>query len=375
MSMSRFLSGLLNTISVRFIKDLILVFAIAFLVLAVLTYAWQGRTTEQSFVQQTQTRQQVIARAGAKSVEIFLKSLGDTMTLLASNNQIVEADEGGVEVLNQFYSAWNDTSVNGVVFIDANGIVKFSSGRSGRSLSGVNLADRDYFAWAKGANKGEIFLGEPVISRLGSDEGQYILTIATPVHSDGEFNGALAIGMLISDISSTYFEPLRITKDTQVYLLNREGVILKSPYQQLLGVNYLDYLEGVSYKGSYAVRNEFSFMLSVPTERKLDVILPEADNENELMRFLIATSPIVIGNNRWTLALASPMKKTFAFISPFYRHQTTMLMLVIGSVLGITLLGIVAHRIIERNSYLEGFTYGRDYGDREDKKKSKRKSV
>ncbi len=344
------------------INRLLIFLIVIFVGLASIFYFLAEKRTEASLVDQMLHREQVIARAGAKSIESFLELSGNSLAFLATNHCVVNINEETQMALDSFVDEWKETSLVEVILTDKDGQIIFIANREDTGQKpGIIVADRDYFIAAKKANQGEVFIGKPFLPRLGAYEGQYLLSLATPVYRENEFQGVLGEGILLSELTKTYLNPLKISKDTQIYLLNQEGILLHSYYPELVGKNVIEYLEGNSYLGSDKIIDWIKGKLAEPEEGKFVFPMQNLDNKTEFKRYLLAYTPFSLGERHFILAVATPREDALAFFPTFYGNQIGALVFVIFMVLAFSALLILAVRMAERDGYLHGFKNGRSH--------------
>lgn len=344
------------------INRLLILLIVIFVGLASIFYLLAGKRTEASLVDQMLHREQVITRAGAKSIESFLELSGNSLAFLATDHCVVNVDEETRMVLDSFVDEWEETPLVEVILTDKDGQVIFIANRedTGRK-PGIIVADRDYFNAAKEAKSGEVFTGKPFLPRLGAYEGQYLLSLATPVYKENEFQGVLGAGILLPELTKTYLNPLKISKDTQVYLINQEGVFLHSFYPELVGKSAIEYLEENSYPGSDKIVDWVEGKLAESEEGKYVFPMQNLNNKTEFERYLLAYAPFNLGERHFILAVATPQRDALAFFPPFYGNQVGTLVFTIFMVLAFSALLILAIRMAERDGYLHGFKNGRKH--------------
>ena len=327
-----FLNKLAN--SVVFFMTVIL------LVLAVVFFLGFGTSARAALIEQMLHREQIIARSGANSIETFMNLVGNSIKIIAKGTPTPED-------LDVFTEKWNDTPVVGIILTDASGEVIVNSNRTGELGTGVNLSDRDYFIWAKTAAEGQVYVSAPVISRLGTSKGKFIVLVSSPVVENGEFKGVLAGAALLSDVPGYFLEPLKISPATRIYLLDDSGVILSSGVPQLIGVNYIDYLASNPFLGSVATVPTFKKALASKEEGKIDIALQDETNQ-KLTRYLIAYTPLLLnGDERhWLLAIATPAEDALVYMGPIYARQFVAIIVAFLAVLalGIRLAKVIAYR-------------------------------
>lgn len=368
---------LLNGFS-RFYTDKINRILILFIVIFVSTgsgyYYIAGYRTEKFLNEQMLHREQIIVRAGTKSIESFLELAGYSFVELAENSEVIQMQKGTQDVLENFISNWKDTPLVEVVLIDKEGVVQFVANDTETFLkSGISVIDRDYFIAASQAKSGEVFIGKPILPRLGAFEGRFILSMSTPVLENGELKGVLGCAILLSELTKTYLDPLRISEDTQIYLINEEGIFLHSFYPELIGKSAIEYFEENSYSGGDKIVAFIKEGLTTNEEGKFSFVMPNLYNKAEIKRNLLAYSALTVGDNHFILVVSTPVDDAMTFFGPFFRNQIMALVLILLSILSFSAFLIMAIRIDRKDAYLDGFTAGRNHRKEEKKESELRK--
>ncbi|MFC1710270.1 cache domain-containing protein [Patescibacteria group bacterium] len=348
----------------KYLKRILLMF-VAFCILAAgLVYWWAGEQTKESLVEQTLHREQVIARSGARSIESFIDLASSSLLTydhFVSESQIDEIDK----ILEDYSNEWNDTPVAGFIYIDEDGIIKSHASKSSTRSVGVSVEDREYYKWAKEANDDDVFISKPLVSRIGESKGKYTIAVVTPIMNDGEFDGALTMGLLLSDITKKYLDPLKISEDTNVYLIDLEGTILHSPDTSLIGENYFNFLSVLAKDGEI-ISIDLKSMVSAKDEGKL--VYTKVDSNPMLPNKQLLTFSKVdpVGQkesniNPWYVVIETPSDDAEAFFGPFRNHLVLMLFFAIFVILGLFAIGLVTYRISQRDAYVDGFMHGRKH--------------
>lgn len=297
-----------------------------------MVYLRLSALSQKALVEQILHREQVISRAGARAMEVFLKDLQSSIVVLAIDPTPTK--------LREFVARSQPGPVVGVIITDSEGKVKLSVNRSQIPLAGlVTIADRDYFVWAKTAMSGEVDFGKSIVSKVGASKGKYILPVTTPLIKAGQFQGVLTMAVLLEDLISRYLEPLKLSEETRIYLLNREGVILAK-------------------EGEQSIAEGLNQALVVGKEQKLDLVLTDEQRSGRLTRFLIATSPIELKNRHWVLAVASPVEEAHLFSGPFRQSFSLALILFLLIILALSAFGVVYTKMVHQDAYEEGYSDG-----------------
>jgi len=259
---------------------------------------------------------------------------------------------------------WKEEPIGGIILTDKNGVVIYNSNRLGTRDIGSDISDRDYFKSLKSSSKeGEFIIGSPVISQMGASKGKYIVALASPVVTNGQFNGILAVSLILSDLADKYLDPLKISPQTRVYMIDSNGVIMHSPFSNLIGVNYFEYLNKSNLKDSDKIIDSLDVILRTSGESKLDIFLP-AEPNFQLKRYLIAVSTVDIStfsnSLNWKLAIATPVDDAFLFLYPYSSFSIVYLLFGLFIVLAFSALIILIIKIEMAKAYKEGFNNAKE---------------
>ena len=288
---------------------------------------WRVSST---LVEQTLRKQELAAKAGSKSINIFVKNLGFQTSIFATRMSIISPNtQDTPQALKNLVEGMSTTPMTGVILTDSRGIVLYGYEKPGSFAGGMDISDREYFKWAKGASEGEIYVSAPINSRLGFSEGRYIVPLATPVIKEGKFNGVLVTAFFIDEITTQYLDELKIRDNTRIYLIDKEGVIISSPTEALLGQNYLDYIKNSNIDGSNEIYETLSSALASDTAGQIHISLPDETKSGTLTRFLIGYAPVELDNSRWVLAIATPVSDALASLTPLYFRDLGIIGLVV----------------------------------------------
>ena len=272
-----------------------------------------GKGTETAATSQLLERDKIVARAASSNIASFFQVFGDSLAVLSNLDSMERRDGSTVHDLDVFVDQWRESDlVGGVVLTDRQGIVRFNSNVLGTHDLGADLSDRDYFVWARNqAEEGMYYIGVPVVSRLGATEGETIVPVASPVFQDGAFLGVVATSVRIYPLTSRFLRFMKFSEETDVYLLDQRGGVLYSNNGKVISDNI---------KNRVVVGKEGGFRVDGS---------------------LVSFSPVVLGEQHWSLAVANPARKVNELAEPVYIRQTAVMLLVFFSFL---LFGMVASR-------------------------------
>lgn len=345
-----------------------------------MAYLRSANMTDQSLIEQTQHREQVIATAGARSIESFLNLSANSMAILANQVRVNDASGETDQVLHEFVSRWSNTPLLEVILIDKSGSVVKIVNKDDMPLEGkISLADRDYVKRALSAKNGEVILGIPILARLGVYKGQYIVPIASPIYSNGSVEGVVSSAIVLSELTKNYLDPLRISGNTTIYLEDTNGLILSSYVPELTGKNLYEVISQNPFPGSkqlMAIVKAKMDQVRFSKEGKLDFVRNDYYDKLKFTRELLVYSTVNLSSSyytylapdtNWVLAVETPASDAFAFEGPFVRNQFRVVTMFIVVVLVFSFIYIYSVRLAMKEGYLDGYT------DAERKRKSKHK--
>ncbi len=339
---------------------LLLIPIILFIVASVFFRYFLEDQSQASLKEQTLLRQQVITRSGAKSITSFLELLSHSLVLLASDLDLQGEKQ---EDLNAFAVEWEGTPVWGVIYVDENGLRQTVSTSNFEMIEiNVNIANTEVFEWSKTATEGEVYIGEPWIPR-GVKNPQPVIPVLTPVVRDGQIKGFIGVPVVISQLANEYLDPLKISEETRIYLINNKGVIIYSSLEQLTGQDYLEVLKEKQFPEKERADSLLRQALQSGEEGKMDILLPN-EKTGELTRFLIAYNSIRRNGEHYVLAVATPVEDALAFHQPYRILKKVSFFIVFLSIIGFSAFIVIAVRIAKRDAYFDGFNHGKNHNEK-----------
>jgi len=162
---------------------------------------------------------------------------------------------------------------------------------------------------------------------------EYVIPLATPIYSNGEFAGVLAAAISLSDLSEKYLVSLKIVEHNEIFLLSNDGTLLHAPYDDLIGINFYEFLEKRPYPGSESLAKYAREKLEKKEKGSIKMIFP-ASPERKPTPMLTAYAPIEFNDAYWMLALAIPLDEALSFAMPFFINQLgTSIMILLATIL------------------------------------------
>jgi hypothetical protein len=349
------------------VNRLLLLVMVAFLVTGALAYTVAEVRIKEALGDQVLHRQEVVGRAGAKSMRSFLELLSHSLAILASN---IDLESDFQPVLDAFANEWEGTPAWGVVFIDQEGIrsqVSFSRDVEVTDPQ-LDVADLEIFQEVRKSAEGEVIMGGPLVSR-GVKSSELIIPVAISLRKDGQFRGALAVPVVVSDLTKEYLDPLKISEETRVYLMNSDGMVLYSPIDKLIGLNYFEVLKKRNFPGREGAERRLREILAKGEEGKVKIELPD-EVTGGLTQFLIAYAPVRKHDGEsCLLGIAVPVEETRQYFEPLRVNLIAGVVFVLLWVLAVTALMILMRRLAQKEAFEAGFAEGKKLSQEKEVKK------
>lgn len=353
------LTGFANYVRIHRNRNLLFIVA-CFTAISVL-FAYVFEKIYVSVLQQeTLQRKQLAARSGANAIETFIDLIGMHTYHLALEASETSSKKETTAALENYLATFKDYPIKGVVLTDKEGVVKYVTNPVNTNYTGVSLADRNYFKSLKADLTQSYIISTPVTSKLGATAGESILVVASPIVKDGEFSGIVASSILLSELTNKYFEPLKLKKDTQVNLVNSEGIVLSSTDSSQVGKNYIDELKYAGPIYFYKDLNTQKVSMDTKVENKLDVYLSSSANTGDGARYLVASAPLKHNKGEyWSVVISSPVENAFDYRFLFERYSLAVLVYLIFVIMFLSFYNIMENKMIRKLAYKEGLRRGK----------------
>lgn len=304
------------------------IWILATILLGLIFYFFMGRIIGSPISDQQLSILQTISRAEKSNIIAYFQSFGNAVAVLAQQRSIVLQNANAPIDMETFIDQRReDGFIGGVALTDKEGRVQLNANILRTKDTGVSLADRDYFLWAKEeGEKGKYYIGKPVIGRGQSTKGQYIIPVAAPVYLDQEFAGIVVSSVKLQSIMERTFGLMKISNDKNVYISDEDGgLIYSSSEPNKVGSNVSELFS------DKALREGIVNALKAAEGGRF-----KTDN------YLVAYSPIKLGAQNWLLIVTSPSQEITNITVPIYLRLTALIILISISIF---LFGIVSVRI------------------------------
>lgn len=338
LSVVRIFSPMFKRLTLKFsnLFNSIFFFALLLLVfLGVIFYLILGKGARSALVEQMLHREQSSVRTGASSIATFFELAGNTLVTMSNRDEILKPGSQTDILLESVMLKWKDTPVTSIILTDKDGKVINAAYRELPGEIGISIANREYFLWAKNTESSEFYVSAAIKSRLRG-ENYYIVPVASPViDKEGNFNGLLAFGVSIDQLTDDYMSHLKISDKTEIYITKHDGSFIYSSTEELLGENFFEFLEKHPFLGSEIIIEELKERLENVQEGKLEVAYPEnVGTTLPLKTRLIAYSPVFVKDREWILVIATPIEDVLVSMTPIYFRQAASVLIIFLAFLG-----------------------------------------
>ena len=338
---------------------LLLVIAIVGIGLAIISYQYSTITASEIAeiaAQDVKSNANIevyeLARILVRSIESI------SINLRTLSTAILFSENGNMGAYNLMNAAQNGTSelTEGYYLIDEEGKLLATSDNNnlGSNSIGQNLSNKEYFSVPKMTNKpyfgtaveaknkfSHLYISFPIITKYNGSNDTTNLN-----NRESDFKGVVVATISLGDLGRFLQKELSPNFESTLGLIDRNGVILYSRNEEVVGRNYL--------------APEFQSLIPAEIKDSYNKILEnglqgKSGSQDFLLRGNVTTlayQPVVIdGRHIWTLYLSAPhnLASNVGFLINQQKNFSTIVVIVIGS-----LAFGIAFLILSWNKRLEG---------------------
>ncbi|MCX6354379.1 MAG: cache domain-containing protein [Candidatus Aureabacteria bacterium] len=325
-------------------------------------FAWLNHYDfERALIAQSQQLLLTIARSEAQSLGEYIGDIQQEMEILSSNAVLRKAfAEGRRQTSGETQAALDDSYrdvenlVDVICMIDRHGVVIRSS-PARESTVGQDLSQTPDIAAALAARKAYI----SGIFRLPS--GVRAVAFSQPVFEDKVLIGLMRAVLSVERINDLITH-INQSGLTYAFVRDEHGMLVSYPDAALLGMDMAVALQGrIPRAGVTALREEIGAMGEY-SEGTNVILLPTAGVGPEIVQTIVAFTPVRIGVNMWSIAVAMDCRM---IAGPLHRNVRDNLVFVcfVFGILGI-LLGVM-YRIRKKRVQLATSTRALDIINRQ----------
>lgn len=308
----------------KFIVTLVLILITTTSILFWLHHATQAVRGEARarFFDQYNRQQYLMAELASRTLEEMFSNFQHSLDLAASlfEGKKVNPQRVGeiMSTLKKINSALANTAAAELTVFDRHGTVIAMDPLDPYTL-GRNYAWRDYYLWTKNQGKpGQTYLSPFMRMEGGIFRGNKALILAKGIYSPkGEFQGVVMFVLNINELVRKNVLSVRVGKAGYAWLVDTGNrTVLVDPHGETNGKSFEEALLP-KWQGLY------NLLLSTrdgkPGSGWYDY--ESLEDPNQTVRKLVSYHPIRIGNQLWTLGVATPEKEVDALLSTFMHQQ------------------------------------------------------
>ncbi|MEN6466264.1 MAG: PAS domain S-box protein [Syntrophaceae bacterium] len=305
----------------KFTKPLVVSLLLLLLCVAVLFSVYVQIKRDR--INQFNARQMVQARQAAIGIETYFNYLIQSMTLLASDDNIVKLDNQGMDQITGFLAV-SAPFLKNVSRVGSSGIIQFSTPAR---LAGRDVSHRAYFKEITRTHK-------PVVSDVfNSLPGYRAVSIQVPVFRDGKFDGTVGALLDFDDLAKFYVENLKTEEEGYAWLINSQGTEIHCPVPGHVGKSVFDNCRdfpGIIAMAEKMVRGESGTMTYKYNRLRGKI--------SETLVKQAVYMPVKVGGTFWSIVVATPEDSIVALMADFRNKMLAgaALILLIGCVITYT---------------------------------------
>lgn len=315
---------------VRTIRNLLILVLIIFFSVFVLIRDKAEKEVVWTETTRIGTDKQLMAFAGARRMEEFLRRVETDLQILSHTESVVNLSKDQArELFEDAVDRYEDTPLVSFVRVNKDGKVMLSINRQRvRVEEGVDVSDREYFIWAESQTSNDnAFLSDPVIARAGPIKGKKALTITVTVFSGGEFDGLVFASLDLSKLVDDYVTSLVVYAGSDVMLWDEKGTVLVGLIQkdmtdqnifEVIGARYADRQEEYERQFEEVLGGRNSWV-------RLDLYLPD---DTRRKGWIVGFESMEFGERSWPLIVMVSEEEVFGRIERFEGYAKYGLLLV-----------------------------------------------
>jgi len=298
---------------VRYSVPLVLFILVGYLLLY-LTY----ENVKHEMIDSLNARQMVHARQAAIGIETFFNDHVKMLSLLAKNGHIVDLDRTGVMMMRDYQAAHSE-EISIITRIDREGRVLHPEPYDARVV-GRPVTTMDDFREVRRT------AGIVVSDVFTNLRGVKTIIVHTPVFRKGAFDGTLALLFPFEFIAKRYVEGVRIGNEGYAWVISRGGVELSCPVPGHAGKSVFDNCK--DFPDILAMAERMIRGEQGTATYEFDRI---RGNEVDKLTKQAVFLPIRLGNNFWSIVVATPEQEALGALQGFRNRLVLLaLLFVIG---------------------------------------------
>lgn len=278
---------------------------ICLIILCGILLAVTNADIHQKTIDQMQKEQMVHANQAKSTVTAFFQKYYASMKYLATLDHISVNDEAAEGMMRAFYLT-HEPDISSITRMNARGIITFSY--PNESIIGTNISQQTHVQEV-------LTTHQPVISDIFTAvQGYQAVAYHIPVFSGERFEGTIGLLFPFDTLAQESLEQIRIMETGYAFAISKNGVILYSPYEDQIGRSVQDV-----FAGSPAAGTTIFSALSGDSGTGSYWFDPDPGSGKSVQKYYVSWQPVQIGNQFWTIFIATPEQEIFSSLQVFTR--------------------------------------------------------
>jgi two-component system, cell cycle sensor histidine kinase and response regulator CckA len=207
-------------------KTTLIIISLALLLTILIITGYQNFTQHRdTIVRQQQEHLLTIAKSISRSLDAYIIDNVDSLSMLAQNPIIVDANGQHEEIIKAFYRVYDD-EMEGLVLLDEKGNLIYQYPESNK-VKKTSVTALNYVIKSKQAY---------VTKEYESDTNQFSIDILQPVIKNNKLKGILVSTINLNKLYNSLIHPIRPGKMGYAMVKNMNGVIIMHPLKEQVGI-------------------------------------------------------------------------------------------------------------------------------------------
>lgn len=270
---------------------------------------------ENKTIEQINNEQIVHGKQAEDHINSFFHYFNNSLFFLANNPNIIQLDSEGIVILKDYYQTHKD-EISSVTRVDEHGIIQYSF--PNESSSGVNISSQSHVQQVMQSQN------KSISDVFTSVQGLRSVAYHVPVFSGENFKGSLALLIPFDTLAKKSLEKIRILDSGYAYAISKKGIVLFSPYPEQMDRSVYD-LFNSSPSVLALIEKALSGGAGVGTYQYNHDSLKDSEPQT----FHVIYRTIEIGDQSWSILIATPEKEILNTLQNFRMELAIILIIII----------------------------------------------
>ncbi|MEW6702959.1 MAG: PAS domain S-box protein, partial [Bacteroidota bacterium] len=283
----------------NFLKQIFLPIAIVVLSVFLLFAAYND--VKRETINQLNVEQLTHAKQAAKGIQIFFSEYENLLNYLAAQNSVIELDENGKQIINNFFYSHAFT-LKAITRIDDKGKIIYTVPNNSKFV-GQNISYQEHVQRILETHK------KTVSDVFETVQGYRSIAYYVPVFKNGVFKGGLAVLVPFDSLAKYYLKNIRVRKSGFAYTVSQKGIMIYTP------------LEKHNYKNVFNIFSNSPSaiaMLKKAIKGESGTTFYELSNQEGVSnKFCAVYFPVKIADRYWSIIVSTPESEILSTMKGF----------------------------------------------------------